>query len=80
MTYGPPKPIRLDGIVFFNDRQEHESAYKYGCRVGEFEIDDIYNHWRARKLNADSELGSWRPMRHRPCAAIAVHKNRRPVR
>jgi hypothetical protein len=38
---GPPAPIRLDGIVFFNDRQEHEFVRKAERRAHEMVADKL---------------------------------------
>lgn len=59
-TYGPPTPRRLDGIVFFNDVREHETATRGSLFVGELDL--FERGWQARKM-VGAGLGSWQAMR-----------------
>jgi hypothetical protein len=60
MPYGPPSPIRFDGIVFFNDVREHETATRGSLFVGELDLFD--KGWQARKM-VGASIGSWRTVR-----------------
>lgn len=60
IAYGPPTPIRLDGITFFNDVREHEGAWRGNLFVGELDLFDA--GWQVRKT-IGAALGSWRAVR-----------------
>lgn len=62
-TYGPPRPLMLDGVAFFNAVHEREEAWRDGrTLIGEIDLDEQHLVWKARRMR-DGVFGGWHPMR-----------------
>jgi hypothetical protein len=63
MTPPANEPLVLDGVVFEPNGPDRETARQDGVLLGEVELDEIFNQWRARGVNRDRSFDDWRPMR-----------------
>lgn len=63
-VYGPPVPLRLDDVTFFNVRHEVEQAWRGDVLIGELDLKDETLEWQARKFVGGTN-DDWRHMRCR---------------